>query len=36
MGMGVQHNAAADLALRKSCGAHCTGQWVGPRAGLDQ
>ena len=33
--MGGQRQAPAALPPRKSPGTHCTGGWVGPRAGLD-
>jgi len=32
---GQQHTPAA-LYTRERPGAHCTGGWVGPRAGLDR
>ena len=35
MGVGGQRHAPAALPPRKDLGAHCTGGWVGPRAGLD-
>ena len=35
MGMGGQRHAPAALSLGKRPGTHCTGGWVGPRAGLD-
>jgi hypothetical protein len=36
MGVSGQHHAPAALYPRgKDPGAHCTGGWVGPRAGLD-
>ena len=34
MGMGGEHQAAAALPPGRS-GTHCSGGWVGPRAGLD-
>jgi hypothetical protein len=35
MGVGVQRHALAALPPGKRCVTHCTGGWVGPRAGLD-
>jgi hypothetical protein len=36
MGVSGQHHAPAALYPRgKDPGTHCTGGWVGPRAGLD-
>jgi hypothetical protein len=35
MGVGGQHHAPAALPTGKRPGTHCTGGWVGPRAGLD-
>jgi hypothetical protein len=35
MGLGGQRDAPAALSLGKRPGAHFTGAWVGPRAGLD-
>ena len=35
MGVGGQSHAPAALSPAKGTGAHCTGDWVGPRAGLD-
>ena len=35
MGMGGQHHAPAALPPGKKPGIHCTGGWVGPKAGLD-
>jgi len=35
MGVGGQHHTLAALRLGKGPGTHCTGGWVGPRAGLD-
>jgi hypothetical protein len=34
MGLGGQHHALTALPLGKRPGTHCTGGWVGPRAGL--
>jgi hypothetical protein len=34
-GVGGEHHAPAALAPGKRPGTHCTGGWVGPRAGLD-
>jgi hypothetical protein len=34
MGIGVQRHAPAVLTAEKRHGTHCTGGWVGPRAGL--
>jgi len=34
-GTGQQHDPAA-LYPRERPGTHCTGGWVGPRAGLDR
>jgi hypothetical protein len=34
-GVGCQHPAPAALPPEKRYGTHCTGDWVGPRAGLD-
>ena len=34
-GVGGQRYAAAALYRRGRPGTHCTGGWVGPRAGLD-
>ena len=36
MGMGTQHHATTALPSGKKPGTHCTGSWVGPRAGLDR
>ena len=36
MGVGGQSHAPAALSPAKGTGAHCTGDWVGPRAGLDK
>jgi len=36
MGVGGQRNAAAALTPEKRLGTHCTGGWVGTRAGLDE
>ena len=36
MGVGGQSHAPAALPTGKGTGAHCTGYWVGPRAGLDK
>jgi hypothetical protein len=33
--MGQRH-APADIYPRERQGTHCTGGWVGPRAGLDR
>jgi len=35
MGVGGQHHASAALPPGERSGNHCTGGWVGPRAGLD-
>jgi hypothetical protein len=36
MGVSGQHHAPAALYTReRTPGTHCTGGWVGPRAGLD-
>ena len=35
MGVGGQRHASAALPPGKRPGAHCIGDWVGPRAGLD-
>ena len=35
MGLGGQHHAPAALPPGKTRITHCTGGWVGPRAGLD-
>jgi hypothetical protein len=35
MGMGGQRHALGTLPPRRSPGTHCTGGWVGPRAGVD-
>ena len=35
-GVGGQHEAVAALSPENSPGTHCTGGWVGPRAGLDR
>ena len=35
MGMGGQRHVLATLSLEKRAGTHCTGGWVGHRAGLD-
>jgi hypothetical protein len=35
MGVGGQLHAPAALSSGKRPGTHCTGGWVGPRAGLD-
>jgi hypothetical protein len=36
MGVSGQHHAPAALYPReRTPGTHCTGGWVGPRAGLD-
>jgi hypothetical protein len=36
MGVSGQHHAPAALyPLERTPGTHCTGDWVGPRAGLD-
>ena len=35
MGVGGQSHASAALTPGKRPGTHCTGDWVGPRAGLD-
>jgi hypothetical protein len=36
MGVSRQHHAPAALTPReKTPGTHCTGGWVGPRAGLN-
>ena len=35
MEVGGQRHAPAALAARKRAGTHRTGDWVGPRAGLD-
>ena len=32
--MGGQHQAPAALRTGKRPGTHCTGGWVGPRAGI--
>jgi hypothetical protein len=34
-GMSSQRHALAALPLEKRSDTHCTGGWVGPRAGLD-
>ena len=36
MGVGGQRHAPAAFTARKRPGTHCTGGWVGPRAGLDR
>lgn len=36
MGVGNEHHALNTLPLVKRLGTHCTGTWVGPRAGLDR
>jgi hypothetical protein len=36
MRVGGQCHTPAALYLRKRLGTHCTGGWVGPRAGLDR
>ena len=35
MGMSSQQHAPAALYYRERSGTHCTGGWVGPRAGLE-
>ena len=35
-GVRVQHHAQAAVYPREKPGTHCTGGWVGPRAGLDR
>jgi len=35
-GVRGQHHAPAVLYPRERPGTHCTGGWVGPRAGLDR
>jgi hypothetical protein len=35
MGVGSQRHSLAALYRRERPGIHCTGGWVGPRAGLD-
>jgi hypothetical protein len=35
MGLGNQRHAPAALPPGERPGTHCTGGWVGPRAGLD-
>jgi hypothetical protein len=35
MGVGGQRHAPAALPPGKKPVTHCTGSWVGPRAGLD-
>ena len=35
MGIGGQRYAPASLTPGKRQGIHCTGGWVGPRAGMD-
>jgi len=35
MSVGVKRHAPAALPQGKRPGTHCTGGWVGPRAGLD-
>ena len=35
MGLGGQHHFPAAFPLGKTRITHCTGGWVGPRAGLD-
>jgi len=35
MGVGGQRHVPAALPPGKRSGTHCTGGWVGPRAGLD-
>ena len=35
-GVRDQRHAPAALCLRERPGTHCTGGWVGPRAGLDR
>ena len=34
-GLGGQRDAPAALTPEKGPGTHCTGDWVGPRAGLE-
>ena len=34
--VGVQRHAPAALYRQERLGTHCTGGWVGPRAGLDR
>ena len=34
--VGGQHHAPAALPPRERPGTHCTGGWVGPRAGMDE
>jgi hypothetical protein len=36
MGVGDQRQSPAALPPGKRLGTHCTGGWVGPRAGLDR
>jgi hypothetical protein len=36
MGVGGQHHVSAALPPGKRPGTHCTGGWVGPRAGVDR
>ena len=36
MGADGQRHAPAALLLDESPGTHCTGSWVGPRAGLER
>ena len=36
MWVGGQHHALAALPPKKNAGAHSTGGWVGPRAGLNE
>jgi hypothetical protein len=35
MGVGGQRHVSAALPPGRRPGTHCTGDWVGPRAGLD-
>jgi len=35
LGVSGQQHALAALYPRERPGIHCTGRWVGPRAGLD-
>ena len=35
MGVGSQRHASAALPPGRRPGTHCTGGWMGPRAGLD-
>ena len=36
MGVGGQRHATAAVPPGKRPGTHCTGGWMGPRAGLDR